>query len=77
MLLAGAHALHLFRLIVIGILVAILASLGTALYHLNHGRGDSSRMLRALTWRVGLSVALFALLCLAVWRGWVAPRYSQ
>ena len=63
-----------FRLAVIGILLAILVSLGTALYHLTTGKGDSSRMLRALTWRVGLSIALFALLLAASKLGWIAPH---
>ncbi len=63
-----------FRLAVIGILLAILVSLATALYHLTTARRDSSRMVRALTWRVGLSIALFALLLVAAKLGWIAPH---
>jgi len=63
-----------FRLLIVALLLAILFSLGTALWHLSTGRGDSRRMLRALGWRVGLSVALFALLFLAASRGWISPH---
>jgi hypothetical protein len=62
------------RLVVIAVLVAIVASLGTALYHLATGKGDSSKMVRSLTLRVALSVALFLLLMIA-WRlGWIHPH---
>ncbi|MBS0395042.1 MAG: twin transmembrane helix small protein [Proteobacteria bacterium] len=66
--------MDLFRLVVIGTLLAILVSLGSALYHLTTGRGDSGRMLRSLTWRIGLSVVLFALLIIAARQGWVVPH---
>ncbi len=66
--------MDLFRLVVIGTLLAILVSLGSALYHLTTGRGDSGRMLRSLTWRIGLSVVLFALLIFAARQGWVVPH---
>ena len=66
--------MNLFRLLVVGILLAILISLGRALWYLSTGRGDSRRMLRALSWRVGLSLALFALLLYAANRGWITPH---
>jgi hypothetical protein len=44
------------------------------LYQLARGTGDSQKMLRALTWRISLSVALFALLLLAYRAGWIAPH---
>lgn len=43
-------------------LLAIVASLGSAAVFMLRGRGDSRRMARALAWRVGLSVALFVVL---------------
>lgn len=66
--------MDLIRLLVLCMLIAILASLGGALFHLSSGRRDSRRMLRALSWRVGLSVALFALLLLAASRGWITSH---
>jgi hypothetical protein len=63
-----------FRLVVILVLLAIVASLGTALYHLATGKGDSGKMVRSLTLRVALSVGLFLLLMIA-WRlGYIRPN---
>jgi cytochrome bd-type quinol oxidase subunit 2 len=67
----------LIRLLVVCLLVAIVASLGTALFQLSRGKGDSSRMLRALTVRVALSLVLFALLMIAWWAGLITPRGLQ
>ena len=69
----------MFRIVVLAVLLAIVASLGTALYHLASGRDlvdpeRSAKMVRALTWRVALSVGLFLLLVLA-WRlGFIEPH---
>jgi hypothetical protein len=60
--------------LIIGVFIAIVASLVSALRHLTRGAGDSRRMVRALTWRIGLSVALFVLLMLAWYTGLIAPH---
>jgi hypothetical protein len=69
----------LIRLIVILVLLAIVVSLGSALYHLARGpgRGDSRKMVRALTFRIGLSLVLFFLLMIAWWAGIIAPHGLQ
>jgi Protein of unknown function (DUF2909) len=64
----------LIPVLVIGVFIAIVASLVSALRHLTRGAGDSRRMVRALTWRIGLSVALFVLLMLAWYFGLIAPH---
>lgn len=56
-------------------IVAILASLALALRHLFKDREQSSsKMIRFLTIRIALSVALFAFLILAWWLGWIQPH---
>jgi hypothetical protein len=51
------------RIVVILFLVFILGSLGSSLYFLYRDRGSgSTRMVKALTLRVGLSILLFVLL---------------
>jgi hypothetical protein len=65
------------RLVIVGVLIAIVGSLGSALYHLARGKGDSKRMIRALTIRVGLSVALFVLLMIAWAMGIIHPHDIQ
>jgi Protein of unknown function (DUF2909) len=57
-------------------LAGILASLGSGLFHLSRGGGeeDSRKLARALTVRISLSLALFALLFVA-WRlGYLIPH---
>jgi cytochrome bd-type quinol oxidase subunit 2 len=62
------------KVLIVVVLVAIVASLGNALFHLASGKGDSRKMARALTIRVGLSVALFVLLMIAWYSGIIAPH---
>lgn len=69
----------LVRLLVLGLLVAIVVSLGSALRHLSRGSGeeDSRKMARALTIRISLSLALFALLIIAWYLGLISPHTLQ
>lgn len=54
--------------ILIGIVfVAIVFSLGSALFHMSSKHRDPAAMNRALAWRVGLSALLIVLL-LASWK---------
>jgi hypothetical protein len=64
----------LLPIVLTGALVLIVVSLGSALWHLVRGAGDSRRMVRALTWRIGLSIALFVFLMLAWYAGLIAPH---
>lgn len=59
------------RVLVLVVFLGIIASLGSALVYLMRDRGNSSRMAFALTWRVGLSVALFLFVLLAHHWGWI------
>ena len=61
------------RYVVIGVLILILFSLGSAAIYMLRGRGDSSQMAKALAWRVGLSVALFLLLMAGYFFGLFRP----
>ena len=67
----------LFKTFVLGILAAILLALGSALFHMVRGKGASGATVRALTWRIGLSVGLFVLLIIAVLMGWITPHGIQ
>jgi TRAP-type C4-dicarboxylate transport system permease large subunit len=67
-----------FRYLIILMLVLIVASLGKALYHLSSDKPqDSRKMVKALTWRIGLSVGLFVLLMIAYYRGWITPSAGR
>jgi Protein of unknown function (DUF2909) len=69
----------LIRLLTLLVLLAIVVSLGSALFHLARGRddADSAKMARALTLRITLSVVLFALLLLAWHFGLIHPHGLQ
>jgi len=67
-----------FRLVVVLMLVAIVFNLGAALFSMSRSNRDAlvdgRKMVRSLTWRISLSVALFGLLFLAWHLGWVQPH---
>jgi hypothetical protein len=66
-----------FKYVVIVVLALIVFSLGKALFHLSSSKpGDDGSMVKALGWRVGLSVFLFALLFFAHSRGWLNPPHT-
>ena len=60
---------------IIAFLVAIIASLGAGLFYLLTERKPQSRkVMVALSWRVGLQLALLLFLILAYFMGWIAPH---
>ncbi|MBC7710534.1 MAG: twin transmembrane helix small protein [Rhizobacter sp.] len=61
--------------LVILCLVAIVVSMASALLYLfRGGEGGSSKMLRALTIRVTISVGLFLFLMVSYKLGWIGPQ---
>jgi hypothetical protein len=66
--------MDVIKVLIIVVLLGIVLSLGSALFHLSRGKGDPKKMVRALTIRVGLSVALFILLMLAWYNGLISPH---
>lgn len=46
------------------------------MFYLVKDRSGTDRTVKALTWRIGLSVALFALLMLGYHLGWIEPTNS-
>jgi Protein of unknown function (DUF2909) len=71
---------NLVHVLILLMLFAVVASLGTALYHLARGARDpesSRKMLVALKVRVGLSLGLFFLLMIAWYFGLIVPHGLQ
>ena len=64
----------LTKVIVIIVMLFILYSLGSGLYYLMKDKGDSTRTVKALTWRIGISLALFIFLLLGYYFGWLQPH---
>jgi hypothetical protein len=62
------------RYVVIAMLIAIVVSLGSALWYMLHPSEDPKRMVKALALRVGLSVALFVMLMAGYYFGLIEGR---
>ena len=64
------------KIVVIVFVVLIIASLGSALFFLVTGQSGSTRVVKALALRVGLSVTLFLLLMAGYYFGLIPGRIT-
>ncbi len=64
----------LFKSLVVLLLLIILSTLFSGLYFLIRDKGQSTRTVKSLTWRIGLSLALFILLLIGAATGWIQPH---
>ena len=62
------------KLFIIAILLLIIASMASALVFMIKDKGQSNRTVKALSWRIGLSVLAFLLLWAAYAAGWIHPH---
>ena len=62
------------KILIVAALAAILYQLGAGLYFMMVDHGSTGRTVRALTWRVGLSVGLILVVMLGVATGWIQPH---
>lgn len=62
------------KILIVIILIAIIASLASALFYLVKKQEPSEKMVKALTWRISLSIALFFMLIIAFLLGWIHPH---
>lgn len=65
--------MSLAKVLVLLVFVAILGSLASGLFYLFKDDSSSKRTVKALTWRIGLSVGLFILLFIAYAAGLIEP----
>jgi hypothetical protein len=64
----------IIKILIIACLIAIVVSLGSGLFHLVNDKGESKKMVTALTVRIALSVLLFILLFIAWSQGMIEPH---
>ncbi|MBT8130415.1 MAG: twin transmembrane helix small protein [Gammaproteobacteria bacterium] len=64
----------MFKTIIVVLLLIVIFSLGQALFFLIRDEKGSDRMLKALTWRIGLSVFIFILLIIGQAVGLIQPH---
>ena len=62
------------KILIVLILLVILGSLASGMVFMVKDRNTSARTLKALTWRIGLSVALFILLMVGYATGLIQPH---
>ena len=63
----------IFKVVILSLLFVVLISLGSALVAM--AKGDrSDKMLKSLTWRIGLSVLIFILLLIGQAMGFITPH---
>jgi len=63
-----------FKIFIIILLIIVLVSLGSALYHLVNNKGNSDKLIKSLTWRIGLSAGIFILLLIGQALGLIQPH---
>jgi succinate dehydrogenase/fumarate reductase cytochrome b subunit len=61
-------------LIIIAFLIVILYNLGAGLYYMMIDKGQTDRTVKALTWRIGLSVLLILLVIVGIATGVIQPH---
>jgi succinate dehydrogenase/fumarate reductase cytochrome b subunit len=62
------------KLLIIAFIILIIWNLGAGLYYMMVDKGKSNRTVNSLSWRIGLSVLLIALLFLGIITGVVKPH---
>ena len=62
------------KLLIIAFLILILWNLGAGLYYMMVDKGSTDRTVKSLTWRIGLSVALIALVIAGIFTGVIKPH---
>lgn len=65
------------KIFILLIMAVILFALGSALLYLVRDEGSTRRTVKALSWRIGLSLFLFFLLFVGAFFGWWHPHALQ
>jgi 4-hydroxybenzoate polyprenyltransferase len=66
--------LMITKALIVFTLFAILISLGSAMVYMVKDKGQSDRTVKALSVRIGLSMALFILMMLGIAAGLITPH---
>ena len=67
------------KIVIIVLLIAMIVSLGIGLYHLlkTPDEADSGdKVVKALTWRIGIWIVLFGFIFISIKLGWITPSNS-
>jgi hypothetical protein len=64
----------LSKIVIIFILLAIFFALGSGLYYLIKEGNAGTKTVKALTWRIALTIGLLLFLLLGAHFGWIRPH---
>jgi hypothetical protein len=64
----------LIKMIIVLAMICIIVALFSSLVFLVRDEGQTRRTVKALSWRIGLSLALFIFLFIAYSLNWIAPH---
>jgi len=64
----------IFKIIIVLLLLAVLASLASGMFFLVGDKGESNRTVKSLTIRISLSIALFLILIIGYFTGLIQPH---
>ncbi len=64
----------LSKILIVLSFLLIVSALFSGLYYMMKDKGKSDRVIKALTWRIGLSVTLFALILIGAATGVIEPH---
>jgi len=64
----------IIKIVILALLGVVIYMLGSALVFMFRERSESDKMARALSWRIGISVLIFATLIGAYFMGWIQPH---
>ena len=67
------------KIVIVVLLLAMIGSLAMGLFHLLKSpeeRDSGDKVVKALTWRIGIWVVLFGFLMLSMQMGWIKPSNS-
>ncbi|MEL0081950.1 MAG: DUF2909 domain-containing protein [Gammaproteobacteria bacterium] len=64
----------MFKLFIIAALIAVVLQMALGLKAMYREESSKEDMVKALTWRVGISLGLFFMLILGSQLGWITPN---
>jgi hypothetical protein len=61
-------------LVIVAFFIVIVYNLGAGLFYMMSDKGTTNRTVKALTWRIGLSVLLILLIIAGIFTGIIKPH---
>ena len=64
----------LTKIVIIFMLFAIIFALGAGLFYLMKNEADNQKMVKALTWRIIITISMLAFILIAYHFDWIHPN---